>query len=248
MKVLITGLHRSGTSATAKLLAYCTQLSLLDDPEWAIFDSRMAAAYRCVPAYRAELETFDIVKCPRLAECLQQVLVDFPASNVIFLVRDPRDVYCSIVEAQLSDHSSVSTMLENKRFGQYAEPWEGVGLSFTAYAERALEAVKHSNGRVRILMYDELFRAPVQVVEGIMSLLSLCKVRPIPRGFEVSQLGPLRNKHPADMSIKGPSRWKRDLKEDIANSIWEQCSTAYESLLQFATQFSTLTVGQSADL
>lgn len=95
MEILVTGLHRSGTSATARLLATMTHLSLLDDPQWAIFHPQMAKAYRQVNQYQQELAQADIVKCPRMGECLDLILEDFPQAQILYLVRDPRDVYCS---------------------------------------------------------------------------------------------------------------------------------------------------------
>ncbi len=231
MRILVTGLHRSGTSATARLLAAVTERSLLDDPQWAIFHPRMAGAYREVEAYRRELETHDIVKCPRMGEGLEDVLDDFRDARVVYLVRDPRDVYCSIAEAQASPDPTVSTMAENSRFGPHDDLWEGVALAYRSYAQKALVASHRFRNRLVFLAYQDLCNSPTATVDGLCGALGLAPRRPLPEDLPHQQLAPLRNKTPSDTSIKGVGRWVRELDSATAANMMDLCGDQFAALL-----------------
>lgn len=237
MQVLVTGLHRSGTSATAKLLAAMTNFSLLDDPQWAIFHPQMAKAYRQVSQYRQELEASSIVKCPRLGECLDYILQDFPDTQIIYLVRDPRDVYCSIAEAQKSSDKTVTTMADNQRFGPHAHLWEGVALAFQAYAQQAIQAVRHYPDRLTFIAYVDLYRYPQQTVEGLCQHLNLAIANPSIRSLASQQLGPTRNKVQSDLTIKGENRWQQELSPTISTAILELCETEFTTLKTYCQIF-----------
>lgn len=237
MQILVTGLHRSGTSTTAKLLAAMTKFSLLDDPQWAIFHPQMAKAYRQVDQYQQELEAYSIVKCPRLGECLDCILQDFPRTQIIYLVRDPRDVYCSIAEAQKSSDTTVTTMADNQRFGPHAHLWEGVALAFQAYAQKAIQAESHYPDRLTFIAYVDLYRYPQQTIERLCQHLNLAIANPSIRSLASQQLGPTRNKVQSDLSIKGTNRWQQELTPRIATGILDLCGTEFKILKSFCRTF-----------
>lgn len=238
MKILVTGLHRSGTSATARLLAAMTHLQLLDDPQWAIFHPHMAKAYRQVSEYRQELTQADIVKCPRMGECLDCILEDFPQTQIVYLVRDPRDVYCSIAEAQNSADPTVTTMADNQRFGPHEFLWQGVSLAFRAYAQQVLQAINGAPERLTLIDYVEIFQIPQPTLQGLCQHLGL----PIRTSDIVAvagkQLGPTRNKRQSDLSIKGANRWQQELDPAEAASIFERCGDDYRTLLGHCRSFA----------
>lgn len=239
MQILVTGLHRSGTSATARLLATMTHLSLLDDPQWAIFQPQMAKAYRQVSQYHQELTQFDIVKCPRMGECLDCILEDFPQTQVVFLVRDPRDVYCSIAEAQRSSDSTVTTMADNQRFGPHEYLWQGVSLAFRAYAQQALQAINRAPERLTLLNYVEIYQHPQQTLQGLCHHLGLTIHISDIASLAGQQLGPTRNKRQSDLSIKGSNRWQQELDPAEADDIFELCGDDFKTLLTHCRKFSS---------
>ena len=231
MRVLVTGLHRSGTSVVAKLLAALTNLTLLDDPQWAIFHPRLAGAYRSVNTYREELESFEIVKCPRMGECLDLVLSDFPLTKIVYVVRDPRDVFCSIAEAQKSPDWTVKTMADNKRFGDHVNLSEGVSLAYKYYANQALSGEKRCPGRLTFVAYTDLYFYPELTVKRIGQRIGLRVVNSFPDHLRWQQLAPLRNKVPGEISIKGVNRWKKELDHPTASLIMDTCGAEFMALM-----------------
>src|SRR5215211_1901539 len=93
---MVCGLHRSGTSAMARMLAAGAGWTLLDDPEWAIEES--ATQFLEDDATFRELAGVDIAKIPRMVEALPQFLATFRDARVVIMLRDPRDTWCSIRE------------------------------------------------------------------------------------------------------------------------------------------------------
>lgn len=237
MQILVTGLHRSGTSATARLLAALTNLSLLDDPQWAIFHPQMAKAYRGVDEYRQELTQYDIVKCPRMGECLDLILEDFPHVCIFYLVRDPRDVYCSIAEAQKSSDPTVVTMADNQRFGPHDHLWQGVSLAFRAYAQQALQAIDLAPGKLFCIDYIEIYQHPQRTLKGLCQHLGLGIHTPDITTLATQQLGPTRNKCASDVSIKGANRWQQELDATEAAGIWALCGDEFRMLLTHCQMF-----------
>jgi hypothetical protein len=230
VKVLVTGLHRSGTSVAAKMLAHVSRLGLNDDPEWAIFHPLMARAYRDVLQYRAELESSEIVKCPRMGECLTEALTDFPITKAVFVVRDPRDVYCSVREAVEAGHWTAATMADNARFGRHETLWQGVALAFRMYALEALAARRAHGERVIFSRYADLYRGLQCEISALCGALSVRELRPIPPGAERAQLAPLRNKSTYDTSIKGVDRWQEELTREVAETIEVLCGEPFRTL------------------
>ncbi len=231
MRVLVTGLHRSGTSVTAKLLAALTNLSLLDDPQWAIVHPSMAGAYHSVNAYRDELESYDIVKCPRMGECLDKVLSDFPLTQIVYVVRDPRDIFCSIAEAQKSPHWTVQTMADNKRFGEHVNLCEGVSLAYKYYANQALVAAQRCPARLTFIAYADLYFHPELTLKRLSQRIGLSLVNSFPHNLRLQQLAPLRNKVPGETSIKGVNRWKKELDSSTASLIMDTCGAEFLALM-----------------
>ena len=238
MQILVTGLHRSGTSATARLLATMTHLRLLDDPQWAIFHPQMAKAYRQVSEYHQELTQFDIVKCPRMGECLDCILEDFPQTQIVYLVRDPRDVYCSIAEAQRSADPTVTTMADNQRFGPHEFLWQGVSLAFRAYAQQVLQAIHCAPERLTLVDYGEIYLNPQQTLQGLCQHLGLPIRTSDIASVAGQQLGPTRNKRQSDLSIKGANRWQQELDPAEADCIFERCGEDYRTLLTHCQSFA----------
>jgi hypothetical protein len=226
----VTGLHRSGTSATARLLAEYAGLSLLDDPMWAVYHPAMGRAYQRDQNYMSELQAHDIVKCPRMGECLLDIIEHFPGIWIVYLVRDPRDVACSIVDAQRSFDESVKTMLENTRFGGYFDPLEGICLSYNFYYELALKVAQLKYPRIIFVAYAKLHASARDEIDKICSKLSVRPSVTFPAELASQQLGPLSDKPPGDHRIRGIGRWQSDLTTEQSRRILKQCGQWFETL------------------
>lgn len=207
-----------------------TDLQLLDDPQWAIFHPQMAKAYRQIGQYRQELEQAAIVKCPRMGECLDYILEDFPHAQVVYLVRDPRDIYCSIAEAQRSADTTVTTMADNRRFGLHDHLWQGVSLAFKTYAQQAMQVNNDYPNRLTFIAYADLYQQPQSTLEGLCQHLYLDIVNAQVSSLAQQQLGPTRNKHQNDLSIKGANRWQHELSAETATAILELCGAKFSAL------------------
>ena len=84
MTVLVCGMHRSGNSVVAHLLAAGAGVNLYDDPPWAQEPPDLVLNNARIGQ---ETEHFAIVKCPRMAGYLDQVLAPFPELRVICVIR-----------------------------------------------------------------------------------------------------------------------------------------------------------------
>lgn len=211
------------------MLAHCLGWSLLDDPEWAIYSPDQALAYRRVARFHTELNDADIVKCPRMGEVLSTVKLDFPEILVVFLFRDPRDVFASIMDAQRSQHPSVGTMLDNRRFGEYATPVDGFVLSYNLYALVALQA--SNDAQVQLVQYEQLHRSPACTIDRVIRRFNFRPVQTMSAELTTAQLGPIRNKPAGEDGIRGPGRWTTDLDFASAHRIAKHCLSLYRLLI-----------------
>lgn len=205
MQLLVCGMHRSGTSAVARLLAKGCDRTLLDDPEWAIRQDQSPT-----PANgTAQLEAHEIVKCPRMVESLDAVFDLHPSARAVVMVRDPRDVWCSIWEKTCTGRST--RMLSYRRLGV-----EGVGLpAFTAayaiYCALTAQALLDHAEKLTILRYEDFFENRVVTVAGLADTMEWTFSQGAVVGLEHEQLGPPANKATGDAAIRGPERWRTDL-------------------------------------
>lgn len=231
MEILVTGLHRSGTSAIANLISLASGLDLLDDPWWAFKTRAMGLAYKLNGDYRAELESTSVLKCPRMAEHLGCFVADFPHVKVVFVFRDPRDVYCSIREKV---NAGLPTgMLANERFGWYDEDWEGTSLAFNYYAMQALEMQLILDHKSLIFVqYESFYKQRDRTTEMICNALRIPHSRYRYENRLSEQFGPHSNKSACDQSIKGPGRYQIELDIAISKRIWDMSGYWYNLLLQ----------------
>lgn len=217
------GMHRSGTSAVAHLLAAACGCSFLEDPGWA-----MTGRLIDVAGHAAELADWDLVKCPRMTEVLPAALAACPQARAVVLVRDPRDVLCSILEKVRS--GMPTRMLEFSRLGVRAGGAEGFAEAYRIYADTLLEALDGPQGeRVRVLAYERFCDDKAAAVAELAAWVGWrCDAAAIAPRAE-RQLAPAHTKHASDQSIKGPQRWTRDLGMQDRAAL-EPALTAYAAV------------------
>jgi hypothetical protein len=207
MRLLVCGLHRSGTSAVARLLADSCERSFLEDPDWA-----MTGHLIDVPRHVDELARWELVKCPRMTEVLPAALSACAEARAAVLVRDPRDVLCSILEKVRA--GMPTRMLEFSRLGVHAGGPVGFAQAYRVYADTVLGVLNGADGvRVRLVVYERFCEDKAGAVIAVAGWIGWpCDPSVIASRLH-EQLGPVHTKHPADQSVKGPRRFTRELDE-----------------------------------
>lgn len=222
---LVCGLHRSGTSAMAHLLAAGAGWTLLDDPEWAIEEG--AAHFLDDEATFVELAGVDMAKIPRMAEALPQFLGTFTAARVVLMLRDPRDTWCSIREKFATGRRT--RMHEYSRLGIAERGAQGCRMAYEVYMERAEAAAEEHPERSLFVPYEHFYEDRVGTARQVASWLGAPFDHAAAAGISASQLGPLRNKPTDDDGIRGPGRWRRDLPAD-EQAIFESAAATHARL------------------
>jgi hypothetical protein len=233
--LLVAGINRSGTSAYSHMLAALTGLGLLDDPEWAISGPAGPLSYRsCSSAYN-DLCSYAIVKCPRMCEVLDRVMCDFPRLKVVILLRDPRDVWCSITEKVALGRPT--RMLDNHRFGNYTHPLQGFVMQARHYYDMIDEALRRRDSRVRVICYENFFR---DRLGDIVSTAAWSKLSFRVDAHELSvdtQYGPAGHKLDPRI-IRGPGRWREELRNWEAEYLSHNLLQDYDRLCRAAEMTS----------
>lgn len=226
--VVVCGLHRSGTSVAAHGIASAGGLSLLDDPDWAVFGEHGPLAMLRDTACAAEVRAHDVVKIPRAAEVLPTLVRETPHRYVVSF-RDPLDVFASIVEAQYSEHPTVSSMLYYQTVDPDRELTEvdRYLAAYLAYAERALEAV--NAGAARLVPYERLVEAPDAVLGRVLRWLEIRRrgaARPVR-----DRVDPDHNKPRGAKRVQGVGRGRRHLPHAVAAHLESGLRPAYRELM-----------------
>jgi hypothetical protein len=229
LKVLVCGLHRSGTSAMAHHLAAGAGWDLLDDPEWAIEEG--AASFLQNDASYAELARADIAKIPRMTEALPAFLEAFRGARVVVMVRDPRDTWCSIREKFATGRKT--RMHEYSRIGVHERGALGCRMAFDVYMERAQAAADAEPDRVLFVPYEYFYEDRVTVAGQVAAWLDVPFDVDGARRVSGSQLAPLRNKPEDDHGIRGPGRWQRDLPQDEL-AVFEPAAATHDRITRAA--------------
>lgn len=213
MRVLVTGLHRSGTSAVAHLLCVATDTTILDDPDEVIDRSLFRKNRAELGQIVARWEEFHIVKAPRATEVLDALSHILPAFYTVHVVRDPRDVYTSIMEKVRLGRPT--RMLDNSRFQPVARRHPaGVAAAAEFYHEAQLVSVHKRMAQDIVIRYDHFFYDRVAFILKLCVLIGMTGRKPTPKECE-TQWGPLVNKSTPD--IRGPGRWRGELRNREQN-------------------------------
>jgi hypothetical protein len=194
----------------AHLLSAGAGWRLLDDPEWAIEES--PAHFLDDAATFDELAAVDIAKIPRMTEALPQFLDTFPRARVVYMLRDPRDTWCSIREKFATGRKT--RMHEYSRLGISERGALGCRMAYDVYIERAEAAARDHHDRLLFVPYEHLYADRVPVASQVATWLGAPFHSHAAEAIATAQLGPLRNKPTGDDGIRGPGRWQRDLPDD----------------------------------
>jgi hypothetical protein len=227
MHLLICGMHRSGTSAVAHMLSASCGRTMLEDPDWA-----MTGRLIDVQAPAEELARYDILKCPRMTEVLPEALDAYPKAHAAVMVRDPRDVLCSILEKVKA--GMPTRMLEFERLGVAETGAAGFARAYAIYARTILTAHAAAGaGRVHLIRYEQFWTDRPGGVAALADRLGWTSDRRISESIQSRQLGPVHTKHHTDQSIKGAGRWRTELSASDQAAL-APALDAYASLCETA--------------
>jgi len=225
--VLVTGIHRSGTSVLSHLLARVTGLTLLDDPQWAVGSAQDILSYRHHGERLRDMLKYEIVKCPRMCEHLCEVMSDFPGMRVTIALRDPRDVWASVIEKVKLRRPT--RMLDNERFGAAPTPLDGFLLQAKHCYRKISETTARYPNLVRVVIYEDFCEDKQIMINNILGWLRYECISPLAQADLNKQYGPLGHKRQPYI-IHGTGRWTTDISEEEADTIWASLGARYMNL------------------
>lgn len=221
--VFVVGSPRSGTTFTAGAIGSLPRFVDLGEvpplkaavPELAQLEPEEAAARlrRILSvARRAGLvgSVRAVEQTPEVAHILHTVPIAFPDARVVHLVRDGRDVVCSLLEKRWLRPSEEAADDAGVAYGSYArfwvEPQRRAEFERASDARRAawawrsyLNAVRASGVSVHEVRYERMAERPEDVAEELAEHLGA------PVGDLAAALGRVH--------AESVGRWKRDLDE-----------------------------------
>ena len=228
LKVLVTGLHRSGTSVVANLIARASRSTLKDDPDEAIRNDLHTLGEDQLVALLHSLEPYEIVKAPRLTELLIRVQGLKPELKTVHVVRDPRDVYASILEKVIAGRPT--RMLDNGRFDPFSSaPHAGVAAAARQYHSIQATCLAAAPGNNVVLCYEHIYSTLRASIDSSCQALGL-DFETTDEDLFVRQWGPPANK--VDPGIGGPGRWKRAISTATAAEIDDFAGESYRSIVR----------------
>jgi hypothetical protein len=181
-----------------------------------------------VTRHTDELARWDLVKCPRMTEVLPSALAACGDARAVVLVRDPRDVLCSIQEKVRA--GMPTRMLEFSRLGIRSRDAAGFARAYRIYAATVADALNGPAAeRVRLVVYESFCYDKSAVVAELAAWIGWPYDAAVLASRQHEQLGPAHTKRVDEQSIKGPRRWANDLDESDRAAL-EPALRAYATL------------------
>lgn len=151
-----------------------------------------------------------VEQTPELAHLLRAAVVAFPEARIVHMVRDGRDVACSLLEKRWLRPAQTATDDAGLAYGSYArfwvEPDRRSEFERVSDARRAawvwcayLSAVRSSGVPVHEIRYERMAESPEAVAEGLATYLDA------PAAPLASAIGRVH--------AESVGRWRRDLDE-----------------------------------
>jgi hypothetical protein len=153
------------------------------------------------------------------------------------MVRDPRDIWCSIREKFATGRKT--RMHEYSRLGITERGALGCAMAFAVYMQRAEAAAADQGERILFVPYEHFYADRVAVATRVAAWLRAPFDRAAAERIATAQLAPLRNKPAGDDGIRGPGRWRRDLPED-ERAVFEAAAATHERLTREALERLTV--------
>jgi hypothetical protein len=222
-KNLLVGSESSGTTAVANLLYQGVEhMRFLEEGDeswvWHAYQS-VYQGHKTIRDY-PRLQLFDAVKVPGFAVIIGEFREAFPNSDVIYLVRDPRDVVNSAVKtwkvASTEELAGIPWSRENWLDIAATDPVERIATRWKTYLHCAT-----AQEDVHFLRYEDFCADKVAAVRKLAEMTGLPFDEDRVRTLKDRQLSrqPTRAYHP-----QGPGGWRNGiLREEHIRSIERVC-------------------------
>nr|WP_246188515.1 sulfotransferase [Nitratireductor arenosus] len=219
-------MHRSGTSVVSNLACYACKKVLLDDPVWAV-QSPTAAFENSNDI--SEFLRYDAWKVPRLAPFADRVLSFYEDSAVVWILRDPLDVYSSILERYRIFPKT--SMLQFPELGISEGRREEVfSEAFKRYADALIELLSRFPDRVFVVVYEDFFRQKTEFIREVCEEFLGWNISRCITDVQNIQYGPIRHKA---SNVKGPGRKYCDLDMETHKKLCD-IEKLYEDIVDIA--------------
>lgn len=195
--VLLGGLQKSGTTAIATLLSIATGLRYSNDPLWQahranpraflftdLLENRLSLA-AFIRSHRAYFAA-EIIKDPDFALMFDALTAQFPASPLVFIVRDPRQNIRSILNRLQLPGDLAELDRGQRRALRQDKSWDailqgrGLGITEGNYIERlaqrwnaVADRYLQRRERVHLLRYEDFVANKVACIAALAGTLDL---------------------------------------------------------------------------
>lgn len=221
--IYVTGHPRSGTTAIAQLLGNFSGLRVSQEMGWATkhvkdIQSRKMSLDALLRRYRYEFSR-PIIQSPGLVTVLPQLRDRFPLARIAYIVRDPRDVVCSVIAAS-NRNASDDFVIHDPGFILFDNRWLGIDEPdpIRSLALRwcyCLSAARRVSG-ISYYRYEDFCEEKVPFIRSLANDLNLTQKCPLGDEIDTQYRGVGK--------ISGPSRWMRMLPPEVVSAIEAICA------------------------
>lgn len=225
-KYLLVGAESSGTTALADLL-----FEEVRSIRFLVEGGRQAwvwDAYQRVYAGQAtirdfpRLQLFDAIKVPGFAMIIEQFKAEFPATTVVYVVRDPRDFVSSAIRTWasrgVSDLSEIPWVAEDWLGLPSEDPLERLCLRWCSYLRTAEKA-----DDVIFIRYEDFCDDKVETIRVLAGRLGLPFNEQRVMDRKDLQISRARKYAP-----RGPGSWNGELSPEQVRRIEHHCADEME--------------------
>jgi len=223
--ILLTAHPRSGTTAVAALLAkHCGLRAFTQTGRWTLADKEIVASRLTMEEVITRNRyafSFDIMSAADAGCFLPAMKAALPEMRIIVLVRDPRDMVCSVIE-RINDYDVSSAEINDPDYRYLQTDWLGITeedplKKLALRWNKWLETAKSVDGVV-YRRYEDFLRNKPDFIAALADELGL------PARHDISDdMNRQMSKHGRDVPIRGAGRWRRMLPAEHARAIEDIC-------------------------
>lgn len=230
MRLLVCGLHRSGTSVTAHLIARAEGYRIVDDPDFAVFQTD--GPLRLLKPLDWLGNSLDdvVVKMPRAAEYLDALVgSDW---KTVFVARKPTAVFRSILEAQFGTRDSVRSMLCYQRAPTSNRYLNGFIDAYLFYYSQVLSTYEQEH--CQVCDYDQLVSTLACAAKTFGLKSDLSALATAYSELEFDRMDPLHNKPDERGHVINASILTDHLPPEVVERIEASCASIFEEVRALA--------------
>lgn len=220
--IFVVGHPRSGTTAIAELLGRHTGLRTIAEVGWAtrhihdIFNNKLTLR-TFLQMYSYEF-SYPIIQTPGMTVILHRLKESFPNSRIVYIVRDPRDVICSVISLSNRTDSN-DRAIHDPQFILFQNQWLGITTDnpIASLAHRWNYCLNEGDRTpdVLFLRYEDFCSNKHDFITQLAQLLSLVGKADISGETEKQFRGVGK--------IRGAARWKQMLSPSDVSTVESIC-------------------------